>query len=93
MNENFTRKTKLAFREDLFLRIKAFQKFRLAKICTLRVLPIHFVNNTYLNIDNDNFLWWFHLIHLSITKNCKRFLSTKCPYNQENLLRFINKTT
>jgi len=56
MNENFTRKTKLAFREDLFLRIKAFQKFRLAKICTLRVLPIHFVNNTYLNIDNDNFL-------------------------------------
>jgi len=27
MNENFMRKRKIAFCEDLFLRIKAFQKF------------------------------------------------------------------
>jgi len=43
INENFTRKRKLGFREDLFSRIEVFQIFRedlkfvLTKICTLKV--------------------------------------------------------
>jgi len=46
LNENFTRKRKLAFREDLYSWVKAFQKFReglilwkfvLAKISTLKI--------------------------------------------------------